>query len=664
MSKQTVKVPDIGTDQAAEVSEVLVREGDVIEVDQSIIVLETDKASVEVPSSHAGKVVAVLVKEGDQLNTGATVLELETESEASEPAEAQETSKAGKSAPASQSKATEDAGGDMEEKQAPREEVMREVEVKIPDVGDGDVEVIEVSVAVGDEVSEGDTLIVLESDKASMELPAPATGKLAELMLKEGDKVREGQQVAIIQAVGGAEAAAEPAAQSGATAKAGAAEGNQKGSEEKQAPREEVMREVEVKVPDVGEGVVEVIEVSVEVGDEVSEGDSLIVMESDKASMELPSPAAGKIAELLVKEGDKIKQGQPVATIQAIGGAEAPAEAPAKPAEKAQKPQPETPKPEPSAPVQEPRRATPLSQAARTEASKFYAGPAVRKLARELGVDLGKVKPAGPRGRILKEDLRSYVRELIQRGGTGSAIPEVPKVDFSRFGDIKRVKMSRIKRATATNMHRSWLNVPHVTQFDDADITELEVYRKGQKAEAEKRDLKLTPLPFILKACALTLKAEPSFNVSLDPDGEYIIEKQYIHIGMAVDTPAGLMVPVIRDVDQKDIWQLAEETMELAGKARDGKLTPRDMQGGCFSISSLGAIGGQGFTPVVNTPEVGILGVSKAGIKPFWDGKKFVPHTFLPLSLSYDHRAVNGADAGRFLTHLVSLLSNHKELLD
>jgi pyruvate dehydrogenase E2 component (dihydrolipoamide acetyltransferase) len=293
-----------------------------------------------------------------------------------------------------------------------------------------------------------------------------------------------------------------------------------------------------------------------------------------------------------------------------------------------------------------------------------YAGPAVRKLARQLGVNLNKVKPSGPRNRYSKEDVRSYVRDIVSRGGTGAGIPPVPAIDFAKFGEIKRIKMSKIKRSTAANMHRAWLNVPHVTQFDEADITDLENYRKERKAEAEKRGAKLTPLPFLLKACALTLQAEPGFNVSLDPDGEHIIEKHYIHIGMAVDAPGGLMVPVIRDVDKKDIWQLAEESIALASKAREGKLSPRDMQGGCFTVSSLGAMGGQGFTPVVNTPEVGILGVSKVAIKPHWDGKHFVPRTFLPLSLSYDHRAVNGATAGRFLTQLVGLLSNYREWME
>lgn len=570
MSKQTVKVPDIGTDEAAEVAEVLVAAGDIIEVEQSIIVLETDKASVEVPSSYAGKVVSLLVKEGDELKTGSPILEVETEAaEAGEPTAAEEPPPA-----------------------------------------------VEVPTAEGD---------------ASSGSKEPAPGR----------------------------------AESSAAGKADKAD--------KQPPsaKEAAGQEITIPVPDIGGAEnVEVIEISVAVGDQVQEGDSILVLESDKASMEIPSPAAGRIRQLLVKEGDQVQQGQQIAVLHsgaAEGAAqevpeEKPQAAPAAP----EKPgaAPEAPSPAAEAPRAAPAPAPKLELAGEGAAGSVYAGPAVRKLARQLGVDLTKVKPTGPRGRYTKEDVRTYVKEIVTRGGTGAGIPEVPAVDFSKFGEIKRVKMSKIKRSTAANMHRSWLNVPHVTQFDDADITDLEAYRKEQKAEAEKRGSKLTPLPFLLKACALTLQTEPSFNVSLDPDGQHIIEKQYIHIGMAVDAPGGLMVPVIRDVDKKDIWQLAEESIELAGKARDGKLSPRDMQGGCFSISSLGLIGGQGFTPVVNTPEVGILGVSKSSIKPHWDGKQFVPRTFLPLSLSYDHRAVNGADAGRFLTHLVELLGNHRDWIE
>lgn len=566
MSKQTVKVPDIGTDEAAEVAEVLVAQGDSIDVEQSIIVLETDKASVEVPSSHAGKIVSLLVKEGDELKTGSPILEVETEA-----------------AEAGQPTGTDE--------QPPAVEVPTE---------------------------QGE----------------PAAGSK------------------------------EPSAGRAETSAAGKPE---KADKEAPTEKENAGREIQVPVPDIGDAEnVEVIEISVSVGDHVKEGDSLLVLESDKASMEIPSPASGQVRQLLVKEGDPVQQGQQIAVLQAGGATAAPEEKPkaeaAKKEAKKEEPKPKAEAPQPERAVQPSQpapAAAPTLELVGDEAAGVYAGPAVRKLARQLGVDLTKVKPTGPRARYTKEDVRSYVKDVVTRGGTGAGIPEVPAIDFSKFGEIKRVKMSKIKRSTAANMHRSWLNVPHVTQFDDADITDLETYRKEQKAEAEKRGTKLTPLPFLLKACALTLKEEPSFNVSLDPDGQHMIEKQYIHIGMAVDAPGGLMVPVIRDVDKKDIWQLAEESIELATKARDGKLSPKDMQGGCFSISSLGLIGGQGFTPVVNTPEVGILGVSKSSVKPHWDGKQFVPRTFLPLCLSYDHRAVNGADAGRFLTHLVELLCNY-----
>ncbi|GAB1267277.1 dihydrolipoyllysine-residue acetyltransferase [Aurantivibrio infirmus] len=540
MSKQTIVVPDIGSDDPAEVVEVCVAVGDTVEVEQSIIVLETDKASVEVPCSHAGKVVGLLVKEGDQLKTGAPILELETGS--NEVAENDsEAVSAEASTDASNTSDSEEVENEIE---AP--EVSREIIESVPDIGgSADVEVIELCVAVGDSVEEGDSLLVLESDKASMEVPATTAGVVSSWLIKEGDKVNEGQNIVVLQT------------KKSATARTSTA---------KKAPEE------------------------------------------TKSTEAAPTPVPTKTTA-----------------------------------------------------TQSPRP-IPASSGVIPADGNAHAGPAVRKLARQLGVDLSKVKATGPRGRCTKDDVRNYVKEIVAGGG-GAAIPEVPAVDFSQFGDVKKVKLSKIKKLTAANMHRSWLNVPHVTQFDDANISELESYRKKQKGEAEKRGVKLTPIPFILKACALTLRAEPSFNVSIDPDGEHMIEKDYVHIGMAVDTPIGLMVPVIRDVDKKDIWEIAEETLSLATKARDGKLTPREMKGGCFTVSSLGAIGGRGFTPIVNTPEVGILGISKAAIKPEWDGKNFVPSTQLPLCLSYDHRAVNGADAGRFLTHLVGLLADYKQLV-
>ncbi|MEX1032040.1 MAG: dihydrolipoyllysine-residue acetyltransferase [Cellvibrionaceae bacterium] len=596
MSKQTVKVPDIGTDQAAEVAEVLVAQGDLLEVEQSIIVLETDKASVEVPSSHAGKVLSVLVKEGDELKTGAPILEIETEADAAPDADVEAEPSADKESSADKKPSAEEREP-SEKKQKPSAKAEKPSGKQEPSAGKKE-----------------------PSATAKQEPSATAKQKPS------------------------------------ATTK-------QKPSATKQQPSAEKApaREIQIPVPDIGDsGDVEVIEVSVAVGDEIEEGDSLIVLESDKASMELPSPSAGKVIKLLVAEGDKVKQGQQVAVLQPAGAAPA-----AEKSDTAQQPTEEKSRQAPAREKPEAAGKVPQAESARvpqeTADGSVYAGPAVRKLARQLGVDLSKIKSSGPRHRVTKDDVRSYVKEIVAGGGKGGGIPEVPAIDFGRFGETKRVKMSKIKRSTAANMHRSWLNVPHVTQFDDADITELETYRKKKKSEAEKRGTKLTPLPFLVKACALTLKAEPSFNVSLDPDGQHIVEKQYLHIGVAVDTPGGLMVPVIRDVDQKDIWQLAEESIELAGKAREGKLSPKDMQGGCFTISSLGTIGGQGFTPVVNTPEVGILGVSKAAVKPHWDGKNFVPRTMLPLSLSYDHRAVNGADAGRFLTHLVGLLGDYRD---
>ena len=556
MSKKIIVVPDIGTEEAAEVVEIYVTKGDSLEQEQSILVLETDKASVEVPASHGGKVLKVLVKEGDQIKTGAPIVEVETDSETGEedtPAEA-----------ANEQPANSNDGSFKTETTSPSEQ-------------------------------------------------QPSTAK-------EKEKT---------------------------TAKSPA-------------------KETRVVVPDVGDSSeVEVIEVYVKAGDTVAEGESLIVLESDKASMEIPSPAAGTVVELLVKEGDKVKEGQDIAKLSTKGESassesESETETDQAPPEAENKKAATQPSPkQTSDSAATDSASTASSLAPPPPDGSVYAGPAVRKLARQLGVDLTKVKGTGPRERITKNDVREFVKAALAGGGQGSGIPTVPAIDFAQFGEIEKVKLSKIARATANNMHRSWLNVPHVTQFDDADITDLEEYRRQQKREGTK----LTPVPFIIKACALTLKAEPSFNVSLASDGQHKIEKQYYHIGMAVDTPAGLIVPVIRDVDKKSIVELSDEISQLAGKARDGKLTPKEMKGGCFTVSSLGAIGGQGFTPIVNTPEVGILGVSKAGFKPQWNGKEFQPRLCLPLSLSYDHRAVNGADAGRFLTHLVELLNNYKELL-
>ncbi|SHF58448.1 pyruvate dehydrogenase E2 component (dihydrolipoamide acetyltransferase) [Microbulbifer donghaiensis] len=556
--------------------------------------------------------------------------------------------------------------------------------IKVPDLGGADqVDVIEISVAVGDTVAEEDALIVVEGDKASMDVPAPVAGKILSLSIKEGDKVSEGDVIGEIETDAGAAEEEKPAAEPEKEEPA-EKEAEEKPAETAEAAPAGEATEQEIKVPDLGGAdAVDVIEITVAAGDEVGEGDSLIVVEGDKASMDVPSPAAGTIVSISVKEGDKVSTGDVIGVMKTVAGgaAAAPAPAPAAAPEAAAAPQePSAVSQEPSAVSQEPSAVSQEPPAAPqkdyqlerdlTPSAEVYAGPAVRKLARELGVTLNKVKPTGPRNRVTKDDLHAYIKEQVKKAesgavgvGGGIGIAPMPDIDFSQFGPVNVEPMTKIHKITAANMSRNWLNVPHVTQFDDADITELEDFRKSMKAEAEKRGVKLTPVPFLLKAVAAALRAEPSFNVSLHNDGEHIVRKDYVHVGMAVDTPKGLMVPVIRDVDKKGLYELAEEATAMALAARDGKLKPRDMQGACFTISSLGAIGGTGFTPIVNSPEVGILGVSKLAVKPVWNGKEFVPRQMLPLTLSYDHRAVNGGDAGRFMTYLVGVLGDVRRLL-
>ncbi|MBI2783908.1 MAG: 2-oxo acid dehydrogenase subunit E2 [Gammaproteobacteria bacterium] len=464
-----------------------------------------------------------------------------------------------------------------------------------------------------------------------------------------------------------------------------------------------------VRVPDLGGAEeVEVIEISVAVGDRVEVDQTLLVLESEKATMELPSPVAGVVARFLVAEGDKIKKagiplleitidgavaaGTPAETgapatpmgaaksgaaksvqparVEAPKPASAPAAVPAADSEPESAPEPEPMAPAASA-VATPAPAAEVGAAAQNPppaatGAGIYAGPYVRRLARELGVELARVSGSGPRQRVLKEDVQAFVRQRLAQptaAAGGGAIPAVPEVDYARFGPVTTGELSKIGRLTAANMHRSWLNVPHVTQFDDADISELETFRQTCKGEAETRGVKLTPVPFILKACAIALRDNPVLNRSLARDGAHFVQREYFHLGMAVDTPRGLLVPVVRDVDRKGIWELAAEVAVLGDKARAGKLTTNEMQGACFTISSLGALGGRGFTPIVNTPEVGILGVSRAAVQPVWNGREFMPRTMLPLALSYDHRVVNGGDGGRFLTQLVALLSDIRLLL-
>lgn len=545
----------------------------------------------------------------------------------------------------------------------------------VPDIGSDVAEVVEILVSAGDSVDVDQGLIVLESDKASMEVPSSVAGTVVDVLVKEGDELSEGGEVAVIEVAEGADAGATPSEAEETTP--------QTNTETKQASStdaadsaadvkavssapsgEEANATREVTVPDIGtDDAVDLVEISVAIGDRVDEGDTLVVLESDKASMEVPSPTAGVVEALRVQDGQQVSQGD---VLLVLSGAAA---LPASTTEASESAAPETPartSSEVATSGPAPATASTASGGPSTAGGEVYAGPAVRKLAREFGVPLRDVKGTGPKGRIVKEDLHEFVKRRLDRpagAGSMSGIPDVPEVDFAAFGDVEVVERSRIDKVTAANMHRSWLNVPHVTQFDDADITELEAFRKSLRDEGEKRGTRLTPVPFLLKACAVALSRHEKINASLSDGGDTLTLKRYVHIGMAVDTPAGLVVPVIRDVDHKSIWDLAAEVLDLAARARDRKLKPAEMQGACFTISSLGAIGGRGFTPIVNTPEVAILGVSRAQTQPVWDGSAFQPRLQLPLSLSYDHRVVNGGDAGRFLTELCELLGDIRRLV-
>jgi pyruvate dehydrogenase E2 component (dihydrolipoamide acetyltransferase) len=649
MANINVTIPDLGGAKDVEVIELCVAVGETVAEGDSLIVLETDKASMEIPSPSAGVVSALHVSEGGICNEGDLLADLQGEAvaETAEPAPAPAAAPAPEAAPEAQPQVAE-----------PAAVASAEVEIRVPDMGGAnDVEVIEVAVAEGDEIAEGDTLVVVETDKASMELPATTGGILTSFKLSEGSKINQGDLMAVVQAAVTESVPAPASTPSPAPEAAPVAAAP--------AVAETTSTEVEIMVPDMGgANDVEVIEVAVAEGDEIAEGDTLVVVETDKASMELPATAGGKLTSFKLTEGSKINQGDLMAVVQSSVAAPAPAPAPVAEAPAAKPAAPAAPAVTPqSAP---PKPAT-APAAVPANGGKVHAGPAVRMLAREFGVDLGQVAGTGPKNRILKEDVQAFVKQRLSApvatASAGGSIEKPPAIDFSQFGDIEKVKMSKIHRLTAQNMTRSWLNVPHVTQFDHADITDLEAFRKGLKAEAERRGTKVTPLPFMLKACAMALREFPQFNVSLDNDGEHLIQKHYVNIGVAVDTPAGLVVPVLRDVDKKSIWELSAEVIAMGAKAKDKKLMPADMQGGCFTISSLGSIGGTSFTPIVNTPEVAILGVSKADMQPRWNGSEFEPRLMMPLSLSYDHRAINGADAARFTSYLGKVLSDIRHLV-
>ncbi|KPZ67880.1 pyruvate dehydrogenase complex dihydrolipoyllysine-residue acetyltransferase [Pseudoalteromonas sp. D15MCD-2] len=622
-----INVPDIGGDEV-EVTEILVSVGDKVEVDQSLLTVEGDKASMEVPAAQAGTVKEIKVAEGDTVTTGSLIMIFEGEEQAAAPAEAKEDAPAPAAAPAASAVQ----------------------EVTVPDIGDDEVEVTEIMVAVGDTVEEEQSLLSVEGDKASMEVPAPIAGTVKEIKIATGDKVKTGSLIFVFEtASSGSEA---PAAES-APAEA--------------APAAAASSTKEVNVPDIGGDEVEVTEVMVAVGDKVEEDQSILNVEGDKASMEVPAPFAGTVKEIKVAAGDKVSTGSLVFVFEVAGSAlaaAAPAPAPAK-AE--------------AAPAPEKPASAPASNEGFADNKAYaHASPVVRRLAREFGINLANVKGTGRKNRVVKEDVQNYVKDLVKKvesgqlssgkgnagGGELGLIPW-PKVDFAKFGEIEEKKLSRIQKLSGANLHRNWVQIPHVTQFDEADITSLEAFRKEQNALAEKKKLgvKITPLVFVMKAAAKALAEFPTFNSSLSEDGESLILKKYINIGVAVDTPNGLVVPVFKDVDKKGIIELSRELMDISKKARDGKLTSSDMQGGCFTISSLGGIGGTAFTPIVNAPEVAILGVSKSEMKPKWNGKEFEPKLMVPLSMSYDHRVIDGALAARFTVTLASYMSDIRQLV-
>ena len=537
-------------------------------------------------------------------------------------------------------------------------------QVVVPDIGDfKEVEVIEVLVKPGDAVTKEQSLITLESDKATMEIPSPASGVVKELKVKTGDKVSQGSPILLLDAKEEAKQAAAAAPR-------------------KDEPKKEAKREAPaappagpgvaqtVAVPDIGDfKEVEVIEVLVKPGDRIAKEQSLITLESDKATMEIPSPAAGVVKELKIKTGDKVSQGSPILVLE---GAEQRAEP--RPAPKAEAPKAATPAPATAATRAAPAPQPPASAPRAEPGAKPHASPSVRKFARELGVDLTQVRGSGPKSRILHSDVQGFVKSALARGpgaapaakgggGLPFDLPAWPDVDFAKFGPVETKPLSRIQKLSGPYLHRNWISIPHVTQCDDADITDLEAFRKAQTAETEKKGFKLTMLAFMIKACVTALKQYPQFNASLDKSGENLIIKHYYHIGVAVDTPGGLVVPVVRDADKKGVFDLAHELGDISKVARDGKLKPADLQGGTFSISSLGGIGGNYFTPIINAPEVAIVGVSRSALRPVWTGKQFEPRLMLPLSLSYDHRVIDGATAARFTTFLVSVLSDIRKLI-
>ncbi|WP_406612574.1 2-oxo acid dehydrogenase subunit E2 [Acinetobacter schindleri] len=672
-----ITTPDIGVDKAT-VAEILVKVGDTIAIDESIVLLESDKASVEVPSTSAGVVKSILVNQGDEVSEGAVLIELEAEDDANavETQQADVSDKTSENTPTSlpddeilQEVASHQPGTAAKQSQAPaaNSTASATVEVKVPDIGVEKALVGEILVQVGDEITVDQSIVVVESDKATVEVPSTVDGTVEAIQIKEGDTVKEG--VVILTVKTAASAPAQQAAPESAEQASAPAAPEAKAETVTQAPAAPA-GDVEVKVPDLGVDKAAVAEILVQVGDKVEKDQSIIVVESDKATVEVPSTTAGVIKSIHVELGQNVSEGIALITIEAAGQA-APATAPTPkaevPAVKAAPAPAAVPKAETTAP--ETQNADKLTKEQNAANAKVYAGPAVRKLARELGVVLAEVKASGPHARLMKEDLFAYVKTRLTAPTPAAVAPAaaapagLPKLpSFDAFGGVEEKALTRLQQVSIPQLS---LNnyIPQVTQFDLADITELEAWRNELKGNFKKEGLSLTIMSFIIKAVAHLLKEEREFAGHLADDGKSVLLRNEIHMGIAVATPDGLTVPVLRNPDQKSIKQISKELGELGQKARDKKLSPKDLQGANFTISSLGAIGGTAFTPLVNWPQVAILGISPATMQPVWNGEGFDPRLMLPLSLSYDHRVINGADAARFTNKLSKLLKDIRSLL-
>ncbi|WP_202744902.1 2-oxo acid dehydrogenase subunit E2 [Acinetobacter pittii] len=659
-----IKTPDIGVDKAV-VAEILVKVGDSIAENDSLVLLESDKASVEVPSTSAGVVKSILIKEGDSVTEGTVLLELEAEGVAP----AAQAEEAPKAAPAAEQTVAPAAAQQPSTAAQPATATTSQVvEVQVPDIGVEKALVGEILVKVGEQIDVEQSIVVVESDKATVEVPSSVAGTVESIQVKEGDTVKEGVVLIQVKTTSASSAPAEAPASTTAAPVAAPAPAQQ----ETVASTATQSGPVDINVPDLGVDKAVVAEILVQVGDKVDVDQSLVVVESDKATVEVPSTVAGVVKAIHLQAGQQVSQGVLLATIEAEG--QAPAAAPAAKAESAPAPQTAAPKAATpaatqSAPVASTSGADKLTKEQEAENAKVYAGPAVRKLARELGVILSQVKTSGEHGRVVKEDIFAYVKSRLtapQAAPVAAAAPAVsglPKLpDFTAFGGVEEKVLTRLQQVSIPQLSLNNF-IPQVTQFDLADITELEDWRNELKGNFKKEGISLTIMAFIIKAVAYLLKEEREFAGHLSDDGKSVLLRNEIHMGIAVATPDGLTVPVLRNPDQKSIKQIAVELGVLGQKARDKKLTPKDLQGANFTISSLGAIGGTAFTPLVNWPQVAILGISPATMQPVWNGKDFDPRLMLPLSLSYDHRVINGADAARFTNKLTKLLKDIRTLL-